>query len=1156
MEILIDKYVLENKDNGLILLTSPTGSGKTYAVLLWAFKYLTSNEKKKKKIFFTTPLKKNLPIAEARKFFENEGLEKLFDDISLFLDSNSESAISNFDQAQKLIPYDSKIRERREFKALQNDIQNIKNMRGRGDNLYSRETKDLVVNNFREKTEPNFRKAVKDLLNKEGRNVKARLNLIKNDDQWKWLAVLYPGVLLSEKQLIFVSWDKFILRNSSIMEDSEYFFDSKAVKNSVIFIDEFDSTKRKALDRVVEEASRKTIEYVGLFKTIYSHIHEQKMHGDLLTESKKRSEGNYNKTVNQIFEEFIHISDEINNKYHLNNVFKLAEDSRNTNQAFLFRDSDNITISNTDKNNYIWLIADDSKNTNTIAFKKDRPLEDSSDIQKMLSEIKGFITYFTNGIAFLAENYIQLKTERNSTDDEISFESAVKTVISALYIDNELYKEYLASLAISRRNSSKKGTKEDKLGISFHNSGFRFNAFNDDASHDVKTEIITTTFEDSPENLLLKFCERAKVIGISATADVPTVLGNYDLKYLYRQLGDKFVTIGEEDKERLRKQYQKSIEFYDRVKICTYPVEDTDKNKEAYENWMNIFKNEELALSYANEVNRMINSDFYRNRYYKFATLMKTFLLNKDSYAFLYVCNMFPKENNSKFDLSLIKRMTTDIAKENNIEMNVNDVLWVLYSSDYLDNLNKVHEAFQKTRKVFLISTYNTLGAGQNIQAPIPEELKNELVQINSFSPSGKMDFDSIYLENPTYLLKNAADIHDNLTLSNYLYQIEYLKNNYEISSQESYNAVTSGFRSLLNGIKKETAPSFKETDSNRCFLSLIVIQALGRICRTNMKCKNISIFYDSIMKGKMDFSFIDKEMSNPELVKLIEDIEINESVSESEKTLFKIAKNKNKIANDHIHSMLNSGWGSQNQEEWKELRDFALKHPTGDLKILDDSIGFYYYFKNEIISNSIYYKQNNDYGEIALSNYNQSGYIEESEENARLTILMENAGFRKLFEENGWATNWEKGECLMLPVFYNNIYKGALGEVCGKYVFERGNIELEELEDPNNFEVFDYKIKGKKIYVDFKHWRESTVFDAKETLNKIVNKARSLGDCKAVIIANLMSSYSTTFSKNVEDIRIIEIPSLLSVKDDGIHVNMEAWNRVRQVFEDEQYND
>ena len=222
----------------------------------------------------------------------------------------------------------------------------------------------------------------------------------------------------------------------------------------------------------------------------------------------------------------------------------------------------------------------------------------------------------------------------------------------------------------------------------------------------------------------------------------------------------------------------------------------------------------------------------------------------------------------------------------------------------------------------------------------------------------------------------------------------------------------------------------------------------------------------------------------------------------------------------------------------------------------MDDSIGFYYYFKNEIISNSIYYKQNNDYGEIALSNYNQSGYIEESEENARLTILMENAGFRKLFEENGWATNWEKGECLMLPVFYNNIYKGALGEVCGKYVFERGNIELEELEDPNNFEVFDYKIKGKKIYVDFKHWRESTVFDAKETLNKIVNKARSLGDCKAVIIANLMSSYSTTFSKNVEDIRIIEIPSLLSVKDDGIHVNMEAWNRVRQVFEDEQYND
>jgi len=190
MENLINNFVLENKENGLMLLTSPTGSGKTYSVLLWAFKYLTADEKKKKKIFFTTPLKKNLPISEARKYFRENGQEKLFDDIFLFLDSNAEAAIANFDVAVKQIPYDSKIRDRKEFKAFQNDIANIKNMRGRGDNLYSKETKALVENNFREKTEPNFRNAVKDLLNKEGKNTKERLSLIKHDNKWKWLNIV------------------------------------------------------------------------------------------------------------------------------------------------------------------------------------------------------------------------------------------------------------------------------------------------------------------------------------------------------------------------------------------------------------------------------------------------------------------------------------------------------------------------------------------------------------------------------------------------------------------------------------------------------------------------------------------------------------------------------------------------------------------------------------------------------------------------------------------------------------------------------------------------------------------------------------------------------------------------------------------------------
>ena len=40
------------------------------------------------------------------------------------------------------------------------------------------------------------------------------------------------------------------------------------------------------------------------------------------------------------------------------------------------------------------------------------------------------------------------------------------------------------------------------------------------------------SFQNTPEKTLLRFCEKAKVIGISATATVPSVIGNYDLTYL------------------------------------------------------------------------------------------------------------------------------------------------------------------------------------------------------------------------------------------------------------------------------------------------------------------------------------------------------------------------------------------------------------------------------------------------------------------------------------------------------------------------------------------------------------------------------------------------------------------------------------------------
>jgi hypothetical protein len=68
--------------------------------------------------------------------------------------------------------------------------------------------------------------------------------------------------------------------------------------------------------------------------------------------------------------------------------------------------------------------------------------------------------------------------------------------------------------------------------LSFYQKGFRYYAFEDDYAHDMHSKIMMYSFQITPEKLLLRFCEKAKVLGISATATIPSAIGNYDINYL------------------------------------------------------------------------------------------------------------------------------------------------------------------------------------------------------------------------------------------------------------------------------------------------------------------------------------------------------------------------------------------------------------------------------------------------------------------------------------------------------------------------------------------------------------------------------------------------------------------------------------------------
>lgn len=118
----------------------------------------------------------------------------------------------------------------------------------------------------------------------------------------------------------------------------------------------------------------------------------------------------------------------------------------------------------------------------------------------------------------------------------------------------------------------------------------------------------------------------------------------------------------------------------------------------------------------------------------------------------------------------------------------------------------------------------------------------------------------------------------------------------------------------------------------------------------------------------------------------------------------------------------------------------------------------------------------------------------------------------------------------------YNNVYKGALGEVIGKFVLEQyAGVTLHEMPS-EHFELFDYSV-GNDVYVDFKLWKENMRVSAEEQKQHILAKLEKIGGKRAVII-NILLDHDMPITTSAEG-RIVEVPYLyrLDRKEIGIEI-------------------
>ena len=116
--------------------------------------------------------------------------------------------------------------------------------------------------------ERNFRYLISKTLSKKFRKKSEKLVAIKNDKDWKWVGELYPVVFSEEKSVFFITMKKLIYPFDTIIEKSARLYETDLFRNSIVFIDEFDATKKDIQDMIVQSGLSKGIDYIDLFRNI------------------------------------------------------------------------------------------------------------------------------------------------------------------------------------------------------------------------------------------------------------------------------------------------------------------------------------------------------------------------------------------------------------------------------------------------------------------------------------------------------------------------------------------------------------------------------------------------------------------------------------------------------------------------------------------------------------------------------------------------------------------------------------------------------------------------------------------------------------------------------------------------------------------------
>lgn len=981
------------------------------------------------------------------------------------------------------------------------------------------------------------------------RTISQKKKLLENDDKYNWIAKLYPTTQTYKKKIFIMSLDKFLYRYSTIIEPPFNLFESDLLKNGLVFMDEFDGTKDVILRKIIRDGLDNQFGIIELFREIYVGLFNPDFTKLLTEESKYNKELNKNrpeskqlKSPEHILNGFKKSASELYDQYKFVFQFKIHDDSKEGTK-FLFQDYKTQTIVDgqlkhlnleEDEENFInWIkVEEKTKVADKIDIENEKVEEvKSKSIYNLVNELQAFLREFQTGIGFIADNYYHLKSEKGKEEYNITKESSIRTVLAEFGIGGK-YQNYLTIniLSNAKRNKFDWRQLSDMLDASVYENGFRYYHIVDNDNHDTMSKMDYVAFNDSPERFLCRLINRTKVVGISATATLPTPLANYDLNYLKSKCRDLIFEPDDTDKVRLKEYFNSYIENYNRVNIESRPLGfiqnlsyDARKDYELYSNKLS---------------NESDEKEYLKQRLLCFVEAVEFFfnLKNEDVRSFLYFANskggeyVFDSDNilNDLFE----KLQKHHITQAELIHLHGN-------IDEFEKKKEKIQESLKQGKKVFVVTTYATMGAGQNIQYEYDFD-PGKIIRTNSLNYNlTKKDFDAIYLEQPSHIIVNnhkKIDTDDDFV--KYIYQIKFLQEAGDYRPYEIITKIREAFKNREAGNGYDTY--YRYTNNFLLAYSKVVQQAIGRICRTANKNNNIYVFYQSGLEKLIApvADYYDDKLVNPEFKAFLDSCKKESGeigVSKDNLKLQRLAETKDERSHQYKESIRGS-WDKDNVERWEKIRDEVLKKPTINSLTETEFSDLYIELPNPdnkyyIVDN---YYPHKDSNLIKYSFEKLRGYKCVSAYYVSLPQILKIPGVKDYFIEQGYSVYFEAKKFILSESIFKSIYKGALGEVVGRFIIEKKMLEVLKLKFENlpikTYEKFDNKIKN--VYFDFKNWDGSSNPNLNSKISNIRRKMKLTQADKLVVVNVLKPKNSVKPYLETVDGALLVLPYLYDISN------------------------